>query len=199
MGEIKYSPKDLRNRIIAENHDSIIGGHRGVNKTLKRIQQKFQWENMQNDIIEFIQHNLPCQLKRLNRVKTRQPMMTTTTPSTAMDKIAMDIVGPLKRTTAGNEYISTIQDDLTKFALALPIPDITAKTVADFFIRHFICYFGAPRLVLIHEGSNLLSQFSKRIAKRFRIRQMDTRAYRSSSNPVEPFHQPLVQGGSRRQ
>ena len=48
-------------------------------------------------------------------------MIITDTPGTALEKIAMDIVGPLKPTKNGNEYILTIQDQLSKFYSAVPL------------------------------------------------------------------------------
>lgn len=62
---------------------------------------------MKGDIQEFIRHCLNCQLKKLVRIKTRQPMVITDTPETAFDKIAMDVVGPLPKTENGNQYILT--------------------------------------------------------------------------------------------
>ena len=35
------SPDDIRNKIIEENHDSVIGGHRGITKTYIRIREKY--------------------------------------------------------------------------------------------------------------------------------------------------------------
>lgn len=43
----------------------------------------------------------------------------------------MDIVEPLPRIKGGNEYILTIQDELSKFCLAIPLADQTAATIAD--------------------------------------------------------------------
>ena len=65
-------------------------------------------------------------------------MVISDTPAIAFDKIAMDIVGPLKVTKNGNEYMLTIQDQLSKFLIAVPLLDQIAETVADAFIKKFI-------------------------------------------------------------
>lgn len=80
---------------------------------------------MKKDVAEFIQNCSAYQLKKLIRVKTKQPMVITDTPKTAFDKIAMDITGPHPVTKKENKYILTIQDQLTKFSLALPIRRIS--------------------------------------------------------------------------
>ena len=86
------------------------------------------------------------------RLKTRQPMIITDTPGTVFDKIALDIVGPLPKTKNNNEYILTMQDQLSKFSLALPLQNELAITIADAFIKHFICIFGAPEVILTDQG-----------------------------------------------
>jgi hypothetical protein len=39
---------DFKNKILHENHDSIFGGHRGMNTTYEAIHN--QWPNMKTDI-----------------------------------------------------------------------------------------------------------------------------------------------------
>jgi len=72
---------------------------------------------MKTDIQNFIRKCKQCQLKKLIRVKTKQPMIIMDTPGAAFDKVALDIMGPLPITLEGNQYILTIQDLLTKYSL----------------------------------------------------------------------------------
>ena len=81
----------------------------------------------------------------------------------------MDIVGSLPETKSGNLYILTIQDNFTKYSLAIPLPNHQASTIADAFVKKFICIFGSPKGVLTDQGRDFLSNLLKRLAKRFRI------------------------------
>lgn len=192
IGKIKFIPEEKRNEIVDELQKSPIGGHRGVSKTFKRIRQEYYWEWLKGDIQRRIQQCLDCQLKKLRRVKTKQPMVITDTPGTAFDKISMDIVGPLRRTKNGNEYILTMQDQLSKFGLGVALKDMMSSTIADALIRKLICVFGAPRIVLTDQAQNFLSHLIKRIAKRFRIEQMKMTAFSPASNGSLEHH-PLVE------
>ena len=90
--------------------------------------------------------------KKLVRVKTKNPMVITDTPTTALEKISMDIVGPIPETKFGNLYIFTIQDNFTKYSLAIPLPNHQAGTIVDTIVKKFICIFGSPKGVLTDQG-----------------------------------------------
>ena len=84
--------------------------------------------------------------------------------------------------------------EANKFVLAVPIKDMSSKMVADAFVRNYISYFGASRKVLTDQGRNFLSNFTKRIAKRFKIKQILTMAYHpASSGFLERKHSTLAE------
>ena len=112
---------------------------------------------MKVEIQKYIQSCLQCQLKKLIRVKTKNPMVITDTPTTAFERISMNIVVPLPETKSGNLYILTIQDNFTKYSLAIPLPNHQASTIADAIVKKFICIFESPKGVLTDQGRDFLS------------------------------------------
>jgi hypothetical protein len=113
---------DMKAKIIQENHDSILGGHRGMNKTYEAIRRHYEWPNMKREIEEKIKRCTKCQLNKALRPRGKAPMEITTTAKKPFERCALDIVGPLTETTMGNKYILTFQDDLSKYLVAVPIP-----------------------------------------------------------------------------
>ena len=99
-------------------------------------------------------------------------MRITTTSSKAFEDLEMDIVGPLPVTVSGNKYILTLQCNLTKYADALPIPDMTAEMVATALLHDFITRFGCPEAIKTDQGSNFPSSLMQKVDKIFRIKQM---------------------------
>jgi transposase InsO family protein len=190
--EVTIPPIDIRETILQENHASAIGGHKGVSKTYRRIRDKYYWPRMKNDIQAYIQRCRNCQLKKLVRRKTKQPMVLTDTPDAAFDKVSMDIMGPLPTSHDGKSYILTIQDLLTKYSLAIPLERAGAIDVADAFVNDFISIYGAPKALLTDQGSHFINSLMKAIAKRFKISKYTTTAYRPQSNgSVERSHHVL--------
>lgn len=104
----------------------------------------------------------------------------------------MDIVGPLPTTDRGNKYILTIQDNLTKFVIAKPIPNQQAETIAERFIKDYVSNFGAPQIVLTDNGTNFTSNLMKEFEHFIRIKHVTTTAFHPESNgSLERSHQVL--------
>lgn len=129
-------------KIIQEFHDSPLGGHQGISRTIKRIKQHHQWKGLKKDVKEYIKSCQSCQRNKSSNKTTRQPMVISTTASKPFEKIFLDIVGPLPTSNRQNNYILTIQDDLTKFSAAFPLSTHDANTVARALVEGFICQHG---------------------------------------------------------
>ena len=190
--KIEIPAVEKRTNIIAENHASAIGGHKGMTKTYYRIKQRYYWPRMKREIESYINNCRSCQLKKLVRVKVKQPMVLTDTPDLAFDKISMDIMGPLPTTPNNFKYILTIQDLLTKYSLAIPLRNASAIDVAEEFVNEFICIYGAPKALLTDQGSHFLNSLMRSVARKFRIQHFKTTAYRPQANgSVERSHHVL--------
>jgi hypothetical protein len=94
-------------------------------------------------------------------------MEITTTARHTFGKCALDIVGPMTETMSGNKYIPTFQDHLSKFLVAIPIPQQDAETIA----KEFVLTFGAPAQILTEQGSNILSDLLKNTCKLLKIKK----------------------------
>jgi hypothetical protein len=66
-------------------------------------------------------------------------MEITSTAAHPLDKCYLDIAGPLPLSTAGNKYILTFQNDLSKYVVATPIDQQDATTIAKVYLCHKLC------------------------------------------------------------
>ena len=192
-GEVQTPPPAERGNVIREFHSSLTGGHKGVTKTYRRVRERFYWSDMRRDIQDFIRACQSCQLQKLVRIKTRQPMIITDTPTDAFDKVSLDLVGPLPTTPSGNKYVLTVQDQLTKLCVGVPIPSKRASVVSDAFAQSVIARFGCPRAILTDCGKEFVNSLLSNLAKLFKIKQITTSAYHPQSNgALERSHQVLA-------
>eukprot|EP00731_Ephydatia_muelleri_P028382 Em0020g26a len=110
-----------------------------------------------------------------------------------LQRVAMDIMGPLPETSRGNKYILVIADYFTKWSEAYPIPNMEAITVAKCLVNEFICRFGVPEQLHSDQGRNFESKVIKNICDLLQIRKTRTSPYHSQSDGlVERFNRTLL-------
>ena len=119
-------------------------------------------------------------------------MIITDTPIEAFDKVSIDTVGKLRTTPDGNKHLLTMQCNLTKYVILVPIPDIRATTIADALARHLLCQFGAHRAILSDRGTSFLSEIIEKMLQICKIHRLTTSGYRPQTNrSLERSHAPL--------
>ena len=101
-------------------------------------------------------------------------------------------MGPLPKTKENNEFILTMQDQLSKFSFAIPLPNVLATTIADAFIKKCICIFGGPEVILTDQVRNFLRSLIQKVAKRFKIKRLKSTVFHPESNDsLERSHHAL--------
>ena len=107
------------------------------------------------------------------------------------ERIALDIVGPLRRTRKGNQYILVICDYATRYPEAIPLRSIDAGTVAEHLIQLF-ARVGIPKEILSDQGTNFMSQLLKELYNLLQIHQIRTSPYHPQTDGlVERFNRTL--------
>ncbi|XP_057331695.1 putative uncharacterized protein DDB_G0282133 [Microplitis mediator] len=191
--QIIIPPVEERQKIMAENHETPMAGHKGVTKTYNRIRQRYFWDNIKKNVEDFVRKCISCQKKKLVRIKTKQPMVITDTSAEIWDKLALDIVVPNKTSANGYSYILTMQDDLSKYCFAIPLVSMTAKDIAIALVENFILKHGCPRVILTDQGQAFIGKVMNCLAKTFKMKQIKTTAFHPQSNgSLERSHQVLT-------
>lgn len=188
---IENISENERNKILTEFHTTPTGGHEGISRTYDRIKLYYKWENMHKHIKSFIKSCKLCQKNKSGK-NTLCPMQLTTTASNPFQKIFLDIVGPLTPTYSNNKYLLTFQDDLSKYVIAIPLPNQEAATVAKAFVTKIICSYGIPQTLVTDQGTNFCSQLFKNTCKLLHIKHINCTSYHPQSNgALERSHRTL--------
>ncbi|KAL6420849.1 hypothetical protein ACFW04_014380 [Cataglyphis niger] len=109
-------------------------------------------------------------------------MIITDIPGSSFDKVDMDIGCPLPKTERDNKYILTLQDQLIKFCMGIPLQNQMSETIAEAFVDRFICVFGAPKAILTDQEKNFIGELMRKVPKIFKIRKFRTTAFHPQSN-----------------
>lgn len=168
--------KETRKLIINDYHILPTGGHAGINRLFNNIRKKYFWPGMREDIMKFVKKCDDCQRHKYSNL-TKQPLTITTTATAAMEKIYVDIVGPLPSDYNNNKYILTIQCEISKFVECYPLINKEAETVAKAFTENFILRFGCPKEVVSDQGTEFMSSVFKNTCKLLKINHLNSTAY----------------------
>ena len=76
--------------------------------------------------------------KQATMKQDQYPRLPTGVPLKPFDKVAIDLVGPLRKSYMGNVYILTMIDLFSGWPEAVGIPDKKAETVGLTFQREFL-------------------------------------------------------------
>lgn len=123
---------------MQETHDSPSGGHFGVNKTLEKIRKRFYWANCKLDVKKWCRTCKVCVSRKGPSKKEKSPLQIYNVEA-PLERVQMDILGPLSLTKSGNKYLLVIVDCFTKWVEAFPVKNIRAKTVTEVFVDS-ICF-----------------------------------------------------------
>lgn len=122
----------------------------------------------------------------------KQPLEVTTTANHSMEKLYLDLVGPLPRDHHGKEYVLTVQCELSKFIIAKPISDKRARTVAQAFVEAVILNFGVPKTIATDRGAEFIAQVMKDVAELLGIEKLTSTAYHHETiGALENSHKTL--------
>jgi hypothetical protein len=81
---------DLKVKIL-QNHDSIFGRHRGMNKTYEAMRH-YQWPNMKGEVEDYVR-KCASQVIKTQRLKGKARWKLRPRPN-KLQSSALDIVGP---------------------------------------------------------------------------------------------------------
>ncbi|KAK3083752.1 hypothetical protein FSP39_002614 [Pinctada imbricata] len=185
-------PKMLQKEILIGCHDNVFAAHFGIHKTKDRIKQFCYWYEMSEDVKLHIRECPICSKWKGNIRKPKASLIEYRI-GFPMDRVALDIIGPLQRSKQDNKYILVVGDHFTRWIEAYPLKSQHANEVAQQLVNNFISRFGAPLEIHSDQGPNFESTLFKELCKLLQITKTRTTPYRPSSNGmIERFNKTLV-------
>ena len=182
-------PKELREDVLQQLHSSPTAGHMGVNKTLSRVRERFYWVHCSKDVRTFCKNCDTCSSRRGPVRKQRAPLGQYNVGA-PMERLAIDVLGPLPLSEAGNKYLLISADYFTKWVEAYPLPNQEAKTVAEALVNNFVCRFGVPLIIHSDQGRNFESRVFSEMCQLLGI-------HKTRTTPLHPQSDGMVERFNR--
>ena len=143
-------PLSLRQRILAGAHFGVHQAHLGVQRSYKKLAERFIWSGCYSDLVSFIDACEVCQ--RYKRGPVPKLPGEHVFSGGVNDLVSIDAMGPISESDPGNSYIVVIMDLFSRWSTAIATRDIKAETMASVFIEHWLSIFGPPNAILSDRG-----------------------------------------------
>lgn len=184
------------NQILKLYHQSVLGGHVGIERMRKTIGSFYKWPSMTNDIKNFVKNCPICEKTKITR-HTKMPLQITSTGTKPFEHIFIDYVGPISPDGIDGDkiykYIFMATCDLTKYVIAIPTENCTAETTANCLVDHVILKYDFPKILTSDNASYFTSDLFKEVNKKLKIKQIFSTPYHPQSNIVERVNRVLNQ------
>lgn len=164
--------EDLAIRIITLGHCGS-SGHRGIDSTLAKIQEKFVWSELQDDVENFLKSCYHCLVSLTGRIP--RPLGSAVHGTKPNEVIHIDFA------TVFDFDILVMKDDVSQYVRLRLCEDVSAAS-ATIPVLDWIADFGLPKCLVSDRGSHFKNQLMSRITEGLKIDHHMTLPYTPWSN-----------------
>ena len=186
------APHRLRKEIFSKLHCHKTAAHLGIARTVAKIRQRFYWPSCKNDIRRWcLQCEMCARTKSGRKFKAKLHQCPVGAP---LERIAIDICGPLPTSHDGKSFILVVSDYFTKWTEAYSLENQTAIAVADVLVTEFFSRFGIAYQIHSDQGRNFESDLFQELCRLLELPKTRTTPYRPQSDgQVERYNRTMLQ------
>lgn len=176
-------PLARRQDLLKLAHDTSLSGHMGITRTKSRLLTHFYWPCLNSDVRKYCKTCDLCQKKSGKTRCERAPMQITPLISAPFRRVAIDLIGPLPKTTQGNRFALTFVDFSTRWPEAVPLKETTTPYVAEALLNLF-CRLGIPEEILSDNGPQFVSELMTEVMRLMGIRAIHSTPYHPQTTVI---------------
>ncbi|GJR99171.1 putative reverse transcriptase domain-containing protein [Tanacetum coccineum] len=157
---------DLRTLVMHESHKSKYSIHPGSDKMYQDLKQLYWWPNMKANIATYVSKYLTCAKFKAEHQKPFGLLVQPEIPEWKWEKIIMDFVTKLPKTTNGYDTIWVIVDHLTKYAHFLPMRENDPmEKLMKLYMTEVVTRHGVPVSIISDRDGRFTSLFWQALHK----------------------------------
>ncbi|GJR28459.1 putative reverse transcriptase domain-containing protein [Tanacetum coccineum] len=169
---------DLRTLVMHESHKSKYSIHPGSDKMYQDLKQLYWWPNMKANIATYVSKCLTCAKVKAEHQKPSGLLVQPEIPEWKWEKITMDFVTKLPKTTNGYDTIWVIVDRLTKSAHFLPMRENDPmEKLMKLYMKEVVTRHGVPVSIISDRDGRFTSLFWQALHKALGTRLDMSTAY----------------------
>ncbi|GJX23755.1 putative reverse transcriptase domain-containing protein [Tanacetum coccineum] len=150
----------LRDLIMHESYKLKYSIHLGSDKMYQDLKKLYWWPNMKAIIAEYVGKCLTCSRVKVECQKPSDLLIQPETPTWKWERITMDFVTKLPKTSNRHDIIWVIVDRLTKSAHFIPtIETDSMETLTRLYIKEIVSRHGVPISIISDHDSHFTSRF----------------------------------------
>ena len=155
--------------ILDMYHGTLIGGHQGMNKTLRTLSSRYYCPRLADYIRAYIVGCHTCQLFK-NSKRFHRPLQKRTydISQPALANVSMDIKY-MPKSNRGYKYMIVILCEITNFLVTHPLKEVTASEVCRTLVEEFIAYFSTPVRIVCDQDPAFMSSLCRYCFQQYKI------------------------------
>ncbi|GJT95637.1 putative nucleotidyltransferase, ribonuclease H [Tanacetum coccineum] len=151
---------NLRDLIMHESHKSKYSIHPGFDKMYQDLKKLYWWPNINAIIAEYVGKCLTCCRVKAKCQKPSGLLVQLEIPMWKWERITMDFITKLPKTSNGHDTIWVIVDRLTKSAHFIPTQETDSmETLTRLYIKEIVSRHGVPISIISDCDSHFTSRF----------------------------------------
>ncbi len=185
-------PRTMIGHVISRFHDDKAeGGHLGDGRVYAKVKGAYWWPRMYQDVKEWVADCVQCQ--SIGKTSAQKATIGGhVVGESPFDCIAMDLLA-MPESWAGNKYVLVVMDYATRYAIAAPVKDKTARTVADALMQHVLLVHGPARRLLSDNGKEFKNIVVAELCRLTNMARVFTSPYNAQCDGmVERFNRTLL-------
>jgi len=180
-------PSCYKAQVLQGLHNDV--GHPGKERTGSLVRERFYWPGYMADVDKHVQTCGRCLRRKSTTSKAPLVNIESRYP---LERVCMDYltVDPCQ---GSIENILVITDHYTKYSVAVPTRNQTAKTTAEALLNNFILHYGIPSKLHSDQGRNFESDLMKELCQLMDIKKTRTTIYHPMCNgQTERYNRTLL-------
>ena len=176
---VPYIPDTLMSEALKMAHTELLAGHQGSARTLHFFTKNFYNMGEKKFIMNFCQNCEIC-IKAKGIAKST-PIHKYPIPTRPFHDVASDILGPLRITESGNQYILTFRDFTTRYTVLYAIPHKTTSEIIR-CVRDLYSHYGAAHTLLTDNAKEYTAYTMTKFLAYYNTKKKEVAPYHAASN-----------------